>query len=317
MLLPVDCEKGQGVQLAKDHAIRGYPTYVLASAEGQTLDRWIGYAKAMFLENFADAMADLTPIEEKRARFDSQQSATVAAALGRYHQASGEPGEALRYYRAAQDLNRDPERSYAMAVFRNVARGIPDSTATLGDLKAAADAVLAWEATPPGDLLQVASTTLRVATRYGEASDAAPYLEAALRATAGSEDPQIQEHRREMLADHAVYVLADPDKATAYKKEAMGEGWLTDASTLNSFAWWCFENGINLDEAGDLAARGVDLAAEGREKAMILDTLAEIRCAQGDPHEALALIERAVAQDPDGEYYQRQLARLQELAVRP
>ena len=77
------------------------------------------------------------------------------------------------------------------------------------------------------------------------------------------------------------------------------------------------ENGINLDEAGDLAARGVDLAAEGREKAMILDTLAEIRCAQGDPHEALALIERAVAQDPDGEYYQRQLARLQELAVRP
>ena len=45
---------------------------------------------------------------------------------------------------------------------------------------------------------------------------------------------------------------------------------------------------------------------------MILDTLAEICNERGNPREAVALIEQAMEQQPESDYYPQQLARFQE-----
>jgi len=83
---------------------------------------------------------------------------------------------------------------------------------------------------------------------------------------------------------------------------------------LNSFAWWCFENKINLQEAAELGRRGVKLAEPGRGKAMIIDTVAEIENLRGNPREAVKLMEQAVKEDPASDQWKKQLERFKKTA---
>jgi hypothetical protein len=62
-----------------------------------------------------------------------------------------------------------------------------------------------------------------------------------------------------------------------------------------------------------MAQRGIELASAGREKANILDTLAEICNLSGDCGEAVDYIRLAVVEDPENEYFQEQLVRFEKL----
>ena len=91
------------------------------------------------------------------------------------------------------------------------------------------------------------------------------------------------------------------------KKSSLPKGWKDDTSSLNEFSWWCFENKVNLDQAEELSRKGVKLAAAGREKSMIMDTCAEILFLNGKKDEAIAMMERAIKEDPKSEHYPKQL----------
>jgi tetratricopeptide (TPR) repeat protein len=317
VLFRVDAEKGEGIELAKAHAVRAYPTFELMGADAATIDRWVGYSKAMFLATLPEALKDPAPLEAKRARFERAPAAADAAALGRYHSSRYELADAVRYFRDAQRLNRDPAQDYTENIFENIARGVPDTTFTLLDLKEAADAVLAAAGQSPERLLTLGATTLAIGLGQGDPSFAAPYVKAAIDATAGATDSQTQQLRKELLAEQALNITHEPERAVALKRETMSAGWTERASDLNSFAWWCFEGRTNLPEAEELARKALGLAAAGKEKAMILDTLAEIVNARGNPQEAVTLIQQAVQEAPGEKYYPRQLARFQKLAAGP
>jgi hypothetical protein len=62
-----------------------------------------------------------------------------------------------------------------------------------------------------------------------------------------------------------------------------------------------------------MARRGVEVAAAGSEKANLLDTAAEICNARGHCDDAVDLIRQAVEEDPDREYFKKQLKRFEEL----
>lgn len=93
----------------------------------------------------------------------------------------------------------------------------------------------------------------------------------------------------------------------------MTDGWLEDAGKLNGFCWWCFENLVNLEEAEKLSRKSVELAEPGRQKAMNLDTLAEICNALDNCHEALDLIKMAMVEDPESKHYPKQLERFEKI----
>jgi tetratricopeptide (TPR) repeat protein len=80
-------------------------------------------------------------------------------------------------------------------------------------------------------------------------------------------------------------------------------------------AWWCFENAVKLDEAEELARRGVKLAEAPGDKANILDTLAEICNARGNCPEAVVYMRQAVELNPEREYFKKQLERFEALAA--
>jgi tetratricopeptide (TPR) repeat protein len=313
VLYRLDTEKGEGIELAKKFNIKGFPTFVMLNYKGQTIDRWIGYSKEYLLTNMESAMMDLTPVQEKMARFETDPNLNDALVLGRYSRSLNEYRDAVKYYRAAQETNADPGKDYLYEIFSSVSDGAHKDIFSFEDALKAADAVLASETADADDKYGVARRMTYLAQKKEMVDAIAPYLEAGIKALEGSDDPDIIKNHATLMADYCIYVTKDYDKAVSYKKKTMPDGWQENAGNLNSFCWWCFENNVNLEEAEELSRRSVKLAEPGEEKAMYLDTLAEICNALGKHYEAVEFMKIAVKEAPDNEYYKEQLERFEKL----
>jgi tetratricopeptide (TPR) repeat protein len=284
---------------------------VLLNAAGETIDRWIGYTKDGFIETSQLALADLSTIEQKVARFHQQPTAALAATLARYHGTLREYQESVAMYERAQEL--DPGADYSLEIFDAIFYGARrDQGFTFEDTRAAADRVVASTTSAPADVLDMAYMMSYAASNAGEPAAVVPYLKAAFERSEGVDDERVVSRREGLAPLHALYIEKDEAKAVELKKAAMDEGWMDDAGALNSFAWWCFEHRVNLPEALELADRGIELAEPGRQKAMILDTAAEICNQLDDCQRAVELTQRAINEDPDNDFYKQQLERFEE-----
>ena len=313
MLYKLDAEKDEGVELAKEFQVKGYPTFVMLNGEGQTVDRWIGYAREYFVANMKSAVIDLAPIPEKMARFDSNPTLNDALVLGRYRSSLKEYGEAVKYYTAAQKINSDPDKDYLFEIFVNTADGTGKDMFTFEDAAQAADAVLASKISDLDKIYEVARIMTYYAGKLEKLDLITRYLETALKALEGSDDSDNALKYARLMTDYSLYITKDFASAVSYKKKTMPEGWMENAGNLNAFCWWCFENKVNLEEAEKLSRKSVQLAESGREKAMYLDTLAEICNALDNCHEAVELMKTAIAEDPDNEYFKEQLERFEKI----
>jgi tetratricopeptide (TPR) repeat protein len=168
---------------------------------------------------------------------------------------------------------------------------------------------MAADATDAGTKLEVAYVMGKVAREAGDLALYAPYLEQAMAASAGSDDENVQKFREYLEPEYVLLVEDQPAQAIRLKKEALPEGWQDDPGELNGFAWWCFQNRVNLEEAEDLALKGARLATDAAVRANILDTAAEICNARGDGTRAIELMEKAIELDPDKAYFREQLER--------
>ena len=312
----MDAEKGEGRDLAQRYQVKGYPTFILADARGEPFDRWMGYRRARFLKTLPVALADPTPIEAKRRRFAASPEARDAAALARCESSLTDYAGAMHYYRKAQELGWSAGADYSLELFEASYRamGMKDGP-TFEEVGAAADAVMAAPRASPADLLGVALLMSGAARRQERPELAAPYLSAAIGRCEGAADSTMQQDLAEVRALHALYVEKDPAKAVAVKKESSPKGWTEDANQLNGFAWWCFENRVALEEARWFAERGAELAAPGKQRGQLLDTLAEIENALGDPARAAETMRRAMTENPQDKYYPKQLDRFEKLAA--
>jgi thiol-disulfide isomerase/thioredoxin len=312
VLFKIDAEKGEGIDLAKTHHVDGYPTYVLMNADGQTLDRWSGYGKDFFLETSSAAFSDLTTIEEKQARFHASPNASDAAKLARFHETSGDNRRAVELYAKAQELG---DTNYAFQIFQATTYGVGEEPGafTAADARKAADAVVAVPGQQPDHVVTTYEMMKWLEGRTDQKGIATPYLAPAMAATDGNAD--LARARAGLEIDHALRIEKDGDKAFELKLASMKDGWREDAAALNAIAWWCFENAVRLDEAEELARRGVKLAEAPGDKANILDTLAEICNARGNCPEAVVYMRQAVELNPEREYFKKQLERFEALAA--
>jgi thiol-disulfide isomerase/thioredoxin len=312
VLFKIDAEKGAGIELASTHKVDGYPTYVLMNADGATLDRWSGYGKDYFLEMSSGAFSDLTTIDEKRARFHEHPNASDAAKLARYHETRGDHREAVELFAKAQELG---DTNYSFQIFQATAYGVGDEPGAfhVDDARKAADAVLAVPGQEADHIVTTYEMMKWLEGRADRKGLATPYLADAMKAAEGHEG--LARAREKLAIDHAVRIEKNGDKAFELKLASMKDGWRDDAGGLNAMAWWCFENEVKLDEAEELARRGVELAEAPGDKANILDTLAEICNARGNCPEAVVYMRQAVELNPQREYFKKQLERFEALAA--
>jgi tetratricopeptide (TPR) repeat protein len=297
----------------KRFVVKGHPTFVLMDAQGAVLDRWIGYRTPEdFIATLHDALGDLTTVEAKQARLEARPEVATAVRLARIHESRMEHAAAAQHWRQAQALDPSGSGEYDLKVFQVLASGHRDQAFSAAEVRAAADAVLKSKRATPAQMLALGRDMVSVLHK-DDPGAMQPYVQAALAASEGTQDPDQLRQRAGLQRDQALYVRGDKAKALEYHRQSMPEGWMEKPAQLNRFAWWCFENQVNLAEAEELARKGVELEKPGKDRAEILDTVAEICNLRDNCQDAVALIEQAIQDDPKSEYYPKQLERFQKL----
>lgn len=309
VLHKVDAEKGEGIELAKTHEVHAYPTFLMVSHEMKPIDRWMGYTKPYLGEKMGSAMADLSTIEEKEARFGASPTSALAVRLADYRAATGQYADAVALYGKAGRL--DPAVSHASEIFEATFSGYQKDVFEKSAVLSSADAAL--ESAEPAELIGICARMAQLAKADNDADLRVKYLKTAIDRTKDSTDEQVAKQRAGLMPEYALYVEKNAEKAIQLQRANMPEGWMEDPAQLNSYAWWAFENGVDRTEALALARKGVDLAPPGKEKAMVLDTAAELCNSLDNCHEAVDLTKRAIAEDPENEFYKKQLDRFQEI----
>lgn len=326
VLFKIDGETPEGSLIARAHKQTGFPTYVLETAEGEAIHQWMGYERQAFLDNLDAALADPVSIEERASRFGPQSSrqksgpqpgsAQDAVLLAMYHASRGETEASFSFYEKAQQLNDDPEVDYSTQVFVVAFDGYRDGKIDADQVARAGKLVLEWPGCRVQDAFALTRYMSAVARNENNPDILVPFLDAAMQRSENETDARILAMRKAVKLEHTLYVQKDVAAAVALYKERLPANWQQDANALNSFAWWCFENEINLEEAETMARNGVELAQPGQQKAMVLDTLAEICNLRGSCRDAVAFIEQAIAEDPGRPHYKEQLERFRrELAA--
>ena len=315
ILYPVDCEKGEGIEVAKRYNVRGYPTFKMVDSEGKEIERWIGYeGPGKWAASARAGLADQRTLAAKAEAYEAEPTLALAKSLANAASTEYDFKGAVTYFRKARSLDPDPTAAteYNDGILMNMFYGTRMGQFEFAEVDAEAKAVLEQPAAAAGAKLNVAMMMTMLAKSTDQPEKAVPYLETAYSLAVDSDDPEVMEAWTELAVDHALLVKKDKTAAVELKRVAMAEGWRDDADQLNNFAWWCFENDVNLAEADELAVRGIELATSDGQRANILDTAAEIANARGDHEEAVARIKQAVSLDPDKEYFQKQLARFEE-----
>jgi tetratricopeptide (TPR) repeat protein len=283
-----------------------FPVFILTNAGGDVIHRWTGYTTAdRFIADLNTGLSDLATIDERRARLERSPNFDDASRVATYFFSVGDFLTAIEYYRLMQDIY--PEADYSFQIFRATAEAVWNEQLPFDTLAlAAAKLLLAADENLPR-LADLAAIMRRVAQRTGHTDQIAPYIQAGAQATMSRKDqPGISLHR-ELLADYMLYVMRDTAEALSVKKKALGDGWEEDPARNFEFGKYCFDRGLNLEEAENYVRRATNQAREPGFKARHLKLLSEIVLARGRPDEAIALLREAIDLDPWNLYYQQEL----------
>lgn len=107
--IKIDAEKGEGIALAKQYKISGYPTILFFSADGQELDRVVGYQDAghfqrsMTLAANGGTRAILDEVNSKKDLKDAQKLLVAAE----YYEEQHDNAKALDLLTRASALDQD------------------------------------------------------------------------------------------------------------------------------------------------------------------------------------------------------------------
>ncbi len=314
ILYSVSATEGEGKEIAKAYSVHNFPHFILTDSKGETIDRWYGFScQDCFVKRVIASTGDPITVTERIKRFQKSPSEEDASKLGEIRHSEGMFAEAAAYYGRAKELNTHPETNYDAMIFNAMAYGNYYNLYSADQVRAQADAVLASSSCSEKDLIKVALSMYKISRRANDINFFTPYLKVSIEQTADSKDEDVLHKRATLMPEYALHIEKNVKKAIELKKKGLPEGWQKNANELNNYAWWCFENNINLAEAEKMARKGIELAAPGREKANILDTLAEICNLSGDCGDAVDYIKLAVAEDPENEYFQDQLVRFEKL----
>lgn len=306
----IDAEKGEGVVLADKYGAKVYPTYTMVNADGELIANWTGYDGAEgFIGALNTALADPLTFDEKQARFAKNPTAEGAKDLAMIAYGSARYGTAMDFL--AQAARLDPEMDVTGDILDNAyLRQRKDDDYTVEEYIAKAHELVIEQDADAETTLMATYYVDRATADEADHATVMPFLVKS-REVMGEEAEVSSGVATAVELKALLWLDQNPEAAIALKRTSMPEGWMEDAGKLNSFAWWCFENGVNLEEAQQLAMKGVELAEPGEERAQILDTAAELCNALGNCGEAIEMTRRAQKDAPGNKYYGEQLARFE------
>jgi len=311
--LPLNVNEGEGETLRETYKVGyTYPVFILTNSEGKPINRWVGYTGgAKVLVNILkNALSDLTLVDERVARYKTNQTLDDALFLAGYFSSIGENLKAVDYYRSTLELGKKSGFDYSYKIFENIANAVWNGDLEFAEAIPAADAVLNSPKKTKKNIIDVARLMTRLAVKANQLDKLDKYLRAGISASAGKEDSYAYNANYDLRADYAIYLDKDIKRGLSIKKSGLPLGWESDRDQFYMFAKWCLLRKVNLDEAEMYARKTLTQVQPGTYRARAYNTLAEILEADNKIDEAIEARKAAVEQDPDNAYYKTELDRL-------
>ena len=312
--LPLNVNEGDGIELAERYQVgHTFPVFILTDSTGEVIRRWTGYTggATTLIATLNQALSDMIGIDDRIKRCEQSPTHTDAVFLAKYFADAGENVTAITYYRKAQGLSTNRFVTYAYDIFTNTANAVWDDLLPYQDVLDAADSVLNAKRWNPDHVIKVGKLMARLARRKDKVKTSGKYLLAGINAASNSRNARHQESYQLLRADYALHITGDTTGAVTLKKATMGDGWQENRDRFYEYSKWCLERRIKLGEAEQYARKTVNLVYPGKIRAMVLNTLAEIVFAQGDAIRAAGIIRLAIEQEPDNDFYPKQLRRFE------
>lgn len=307
--LPLDVFSDEGSILGERFHLGSYfPLFILTDEVGNPIDRWAGYINAdQFLERFNRVMRDLSTVETRVRRMQTNPNLTDAITLARYHADAGQYATSVEYYKQAQAISGNSATDFGYQIFNSAVNASWTEEIPFGDVLPYADSVLMSDRTTSMELVNLAKMMANLARKTGNTSLIAAYLSAGIRALGTPTTEQQRSDAADLQADYALHIEHDTAAALKIKKTGLGMGWERDVARYYAFGEFCFMRGINLAEAEKYIRQATDKATGDKFIAKHLRLLSEICFAQGKKAEAIAVGERALALDASAAYFEKRL----------
>ena len=276
VVVHLNIDKPETKPLSKRYHVGGIPTVVVIDPQGAEVDRIIGYDddRSAWLKTLLASMYGIDTIKDMEARFREKADVTLAHDVAQKYLDRGDGEDALVWVTKARELKPDAGTQAKLTLIQGQAQLITDPTR-------GAEALLKL-ATTPGDPLA------------GEAfqSLSAHYKRQARNATSVEEKQKAKAARLDVY--HKV-VAAQPD----------------NPDVLSDYAWYCAGEEIELGKALAAAKKAVELKPKDTDA---LAVLAEVTFKSGKPGEALEIVDRAIALNPDDDFLKREKAKFTQAA---
>lgn len=298
-------KEGEGVWLSEQYKVgKTYPVFILTDAEGEIIYRWTGFTGApAFISSLKRGLSDLTTIKDRISQFESKPTYNAALTLARYFEEAGEYLDAVKFYKRAVNLNRNPGINYSWQIFSNSANAAWNGLVSFEMVLPSADSILYGSGNSRSNMIRMAKAMSRLTRKLGKEDRLRKYLQAGIDITSGAKNPKDRNTHSSLLIDYALQIQHDTSGALSMKKRDMGEGWKENPEQFYNFAKWCLERKVNLAEAETLARSALQYAKDGEFKASVYYTTAEICFERGDLENAIVFIGQAMKQDPGNTIY--------------
>jgi len=298
----VDVESEEGAYLGETYGISLWlPTYVLTDSKGKEIYRWSGFiAPAAFMRQLSRGTRDLTTVEAKIERFESEPSFEDAYSLANYFMSVKNPARAAEYYKQADRLNSNPRRDVKFEVFHAIANAVWYGQLDFGEAEKAADSVLASGFRTTINSVRVVQQLAPLSRRTGHTDRLVKYLQLAVERMSQPKDDNSRKIYEGLQAELQLYADHDTTRAIETKRASYGPAYSRKPTDDVDFSEWCADRGINLDEAELIAQRVAQTRPpSGRSYSDLYRILAKVSLARGDNQRAVTLAEQALEADPD------------------
>ena len=231
ILFAVDCEKGEGPDLAKQYGIPGYPTYVMLTPDGERSAAWLGYdGPESFHEKVTAGIADPRPVTAKAEAYAAAPTVALARVLADDAAAAGRLDDSVTYLRKARELDPAGYPAYTSEIMGNMFFGARKGQFTLDEVDAEASQAqaMAQMGGLHDKVMLLAMRMAGLAAGQGEPARAKPYLERAMTSLQAVPADELPGFAPDLRVAHALIVEGNKPKALELKLAAQPEGWQDD-----------------------------------------------------------------------------------------
>jgi len=309
--LQLDVQRDEGGELADKYKVGNtFPVFILTNLDGDVIRRWTGYnGSYRFIKTLNDALANPLTINQRVADFETNPTYKEALFLAVYYSDIDEFLKGVDYYRRAEELN-GPRKDFSFEIFKNYANAVWKDIIPFEQVLTPADNVLDSKNVTDENKLMTVKIMGRLARDKNKTDQLIKYLKTGLELSEKIQTEDAIIAHDLFSADLALYEKSDTALATQIEKASLGPDWQKNPEKYFSYANWCLERKINLEEAENYARQAIKRATGGPFRARILGTIGRICEARGNLKDAESMYNAAIEADQRTEYYKTLLDNL-------